>query len=169
MSSPTPKPERISVLFVCLGNICRSPLAEGVFRDLVDRARLSDGFRIDSAGTGSWHVGSPPDARSVQVAAQHGLTLDCSARRVTPADFREFDHIVAMDRSNLRDLKRMAAEQGSHSRVVLLREFDPRGGGDVPDPYYGGANGFERVFRMIDRSCRALLEDLLPHGQAPPS
>ncbi len=160
MSPANPKRERTSVLFVCLGNICRSPLAEGIFVGLVKDAGLEEVFTIDSAGTGSWHVGSPPDARSVQVAAQHGLTLECAARQVSPSDFQDFDHIVAMDRSNLRDLEGMAQLDGSKAELSLLRSRDPMGGFDVPDPYYGGANGFERVYRMIERCCQELLLDL---------
>lgn len=160
MVSSTPTAERTSVLFVCLGNICRSPLAEGIFRELVARAGESDRFRIDSAGTGSWHVGSPPDARSVQVAAQHGLDLESTARQVAAEDFAGFDCIVAMDRDNLRELRRLGARHDTDARIFLLREHDPTGGLDVPDPYYGGSNGFERVYRMIERSCRGLLQEL---------
>ena len=154
-------PTRISILFVCLGNICRSPLAEGVFRSLVEEAGQSDRFEIDSAGTGAWHVGEPPDARAAMVANQHGVTLECRARQVTPEDFDRFDFVVAMDRENLRVLQRMAAESGSDAEVRLLREFDPDQAGDeVPDPYYGGASGFETVYDIVSRSCRALLRRL---------
>lgn len=160
MANKANVPEPTSVLFVCLGNICRSPLAEGVFRELVDREGLTDQFRVDSAGTGSWHVGSPPDTRSSQVAARHGITLESTARQVAPEDFTRFDHVVAMDRENLRDLERMGSRHESTARIFLLRNHDPNGGDDVPDPYYGGANGFEVVYRMIERSCKVLLAEL---------
>ena len=152
---------RTSVLFVCLGNICRSPLAEGVFRHLADEAGLSERFDIDSAGTGSWHVGERPDARAAMVAQQHGVDLECRARQLTEDDLRRFDYVIAMDRENLQNIRRMADAIGSEAEVALLREFDPEGGGDeVPDPYYGGASGFETVYEMVQRSCANLLERL---------
>jgi protein-tyrosine phosphatase len=150
------------VLFVCLGNICRSPLAEGVFRHLVHEQGLDESFLIDSAGTGAWHVGEPADRRSAAVAARHGIDLDGSARKVRPDDFENFDLVVAMDRQNLDDLERLAAAHGTEARIHLLREFDPEGGGDeVPDPYYGGPNGFDTVYDMVHRSCVTLLEVLV--------
>lgn len=148
------------VLFVCLGNICRSPLAEGVFRHLVAEEGLEDAVEIDSAGTGGWHVGEAPDPRSQEVAARHGVSLDGqSARRVDDEDFMAFDWIVAMDEDNERDLLRRRPD-GARARVVRLRDFDPDGPGDVPDPYYGGPQGFEVVFRMVERSGRALLDEI---------
>jgi protein-tyrosine phosphatase len=152
-----------AVLFVCLGNICRSPLAEGVFRHRVDEAGRADDFLIDSAGTGGWHVGDPPDPRSTAVAASRGVSLAGQrARRVKLEDFDRFDWIVAMDRANLRDLERLRDQAGgSDAQLVLLRDFDPEpGDGEVPDPYYGGPDGFDRVFDLVDRSTRALLEHL---------
>lgn len=155
-------PHPISVLFVCLGNICRSPLAEGVFRHLARQAGLEDQFVIDSAGTGSWHVGEPPDGRSVGVAAANGVAVDGRARQVRRDDVARFDVIVAMDRDNLRELRRLTDGRG-HSHIHLLREFDPEGTGDeVPDPYFGGEDGFETVYRMVHRSCAALLRELSP-------
>lgn len=155
-SSPT------SVLFVCLGNICRSPLAEGVFRDLVQARGVEHRFEIDSAGTGAWHAGEPPDRRSIAVAAAHGIHLEGTARKVTPRDMKHYDLIVAMDGENLRDLEHMAdGVAGQAARLSLLRDFDPEGGDkDVPDPYYGGPGGFEEVYDMVHRSCEALLDDL---------
>lgn len=152
---------RTSVLFVCLGNICRSPLAEGVFVHLVAEAGLTDRFEIDSAGTGAWHVGEAADARASMVASQHGVELVSSARQITDADVLRFDYLIAMDRENLRNIQRMADAAGSDAQVHLLREFDPNGNGDgdeVPDPYYGGASGFETVYEMVNRSCQGLLE-----------
>jgi protein-tyrosine phosphatase len=150
----------LSVLFVCLGNICRSPLAEGVFLHLVREEGLEDRFRVDSAGTGAWHVGERPDARSVAVARAHGVDLPGCARQVRPDDFDRFDVIVAMDRENLADLQGLSAN-GARARLHLLRAFDPEGGdGEVPDPYFGGEDGFETVYRMVHRSCVRLLEEL---------
>jgi protein-tyrosine phosphatase len=166
MNASGPDRAPVSVLFVCLGNICRSPLAEGVFRHRVEQADLAAWFRIDSAGTGGWHVGDPPDPRSAAVAASRGVSLEGQrARRVAPEDFDRFDWIVAMDRSNLRDLARIrdGARATAAAELVLLRDFDPEpGDGEVPDPYYGGPDGFDRVFDLVDRSTAALLAHLDP-------
>jgi protein-tyrosine phosphatase len=148
------------VLFVCLGNICRSPLAEGVMRHLVEERGLQDKIEIDSAGTGAWHVGEAPDARSIEIAARNGVSLSGqSARKFCPADFRDFTRVVAMDTSNFRDL-RAVAPSGAVADLRLLRDFDPEGSGDVPDPYYGGGDGFANVYSMVERSCRALLDEI---------
>jgi len=153
----------IKVLFVCLGNICRSPLAENVFRHLVEDAGLSADFEIDSAGTGSWHVGEPPDARAAGVALRNGIEVRGRARQVTADDLLHFDYVLAMDRDNLRTLKHMAPSGGATARIELLREYDPDMDGDeVPDPYYGGASGFDTVFGIVMRSCRSLLSTLDP-------
>jgi len=151
----------VSVLFVCLGNICRSPLAEGVFQALAAEAGMKDLCRVDSAGTGAYHVGEAPDPRSVAVAHEHGIALEGLARQVTPHDLERFDWIVAMDASNRRSLQALPGP-GSPPRIVLLRDFDPESpGADVPDPYYGGGDGFERVFEIVNRSCRSLLQEIL--------
>jgi protein-tyrosine phosphatase len=132
-----------------------------VFRHLARERALDGRFEIDSAGTGAWHVGEPPDARSAAVAAANGIRLDGTARKVTRDDLERFDVIVAMDRDNLRDLQRLADGSASPVRLLLLRDFDPEGEGeDVPDPYYGGSGGFETVYHMVRRSCEGLLEDL---------
>jgi protein-tyrosine phosphatase len=151
------------VLFVCMGNICRSPTAEGVMRRLVDAAGLSDRIELDSAGTGGWHVGAAPDPRSVAAAAGRGIAIDGAARKVRVADFADFDLIVALDRDNAQDLRRLAPDAEAAAKVRLLREFDPASRGadlDVPDPYYGGDDGFGRVLDLVDAACRGLLEDL---------
>jgi protein-tyrosine phosphatase len=161
--------KEISVLFVCLGNICRSPLAEGVFRHVLDQAKLSDRFRVDSAGTGSWHVGESPDHRAIRSAATHGVTLSGHARQIQPEDFRRFDYIVAMDQSNLAHLEQYRESVGGEAALYLLREFDPEGGpgAEVPDPYYGGPDGFEEVYEMVERSGLQLLDHILgEHGSA---
>ena len=157
--APTPT----SVLFVCLGNICRSPLAEGIFYHLVESRGVGDRFRVDSAGTGAYHAGERPDSRSIAVASDHGIRLSGVARQVAPDDMVRFDVIVAMDRSNRRSLERMRGH-GAHSgnaEIVMMRDFDPEPGGpDVPDPYYGGPDGFERVYGILERCCGRLLDAL---------
>ena len=153
----------VSVLFVCLGNICRSPLGEGVLAHRLEDEDLSDRVRVDSAGTGAWHLGDPPDPRSMEVAVRHGIALRGRARRVSVEDFNEFDYIFAMDRSNLRDLRYLESEGDGGALLTLFREFDPHQDGDldVPDPYYGGPDGFDLMFDMIDRTCAAFVEHLL--------
>ena len=161
-------PVPLGVLFVCLGNICRSPTAEAVMRELVRGAGMEDSIEVDSAGTGAWHVGHSPDPRAAAAARGRGIVLSGEARAVAPSDFEDFDLILAMDRAHLRDLLAMAPE-GVRGRVRLLREFDPAApatpaGGDldVPDPYHGGARGFEEVLDMVQASCAGLLEEIRP-------
>ena len=152
--------EKTSVLFVCMGNICRSPTAEGVFRHHANEAGLSDRVFIDSAGTHAYHVGEPPDRRAVAAAERRGVSLqDLQARRVSDEDFDRFDYIIAMDEDNVARLQ----EQGSpehHSKVRLFLEFSSSGEQEVPDPYYGGAAGFERVLDLVEDASRGLLETL---------
>ena len=154
-----------SVLFVCLGNICRSPTAEGVFRHYVEAEGLAEHFFIDSAGTGSWHIGHAPDARMTRAAAKAGYRLAGAARKVVASDFERFQHILAMDQENLRDLK-AAVPSDAHARVRLFRDYDPSGSGrDVPDPYYGGDEGFREVVTIVERTAAALLEALRPDSK----
>jgi protein-tyrosine phosphatase len=145
------------VLFVCLGNICRSPTAEATMRRLVAEAGLEGDVEVDSAGTGSWHLGEPPDERAAQAAARRGIELDGAARAVAPRDFDANDILVAMDRSNRDDLLALAPSDEGRAKVRLLLTEPER---DVPDPYYGGADGFDRVLDVVDEGCRALLEEL---------
>ena len=154
------KPTRI--LFVCLGNIVRSPFAENMFEHLAQQAGKGDAYEVDSAGTGAWHIGESPDSRMRQVAAQRGFRYDGAARQVRREDFTDFDWIIAMDHSNRSNLLRLARSDEEASKVHLMREFDPEGSGDdaVPDPYYGGIQGFELVYDIVERSCRGLLEAL---------
>jgi len=149
----------VQVLFVCLGNICRSPMAEGLFIHHVREAGLEDQFNIDSAGTGGWHTGEPADSRMRQVAGNHGIKLPSVSRKVQASDFEQFDYILAMDQRNFEDLKSMQADLGDTSaRVIKMRQFDPVArDADVPDPYYGGDQGFEDVYQMLDRSTQELL------------
>ncbi len=147
-----------SVLFVCLGNICRSPLAEGVFRHLVSEEREGDDYLIDSAGTGGWHVGEAADPRSRSVARAHGLELTSRARKLVPEDLERFDWVIAMDRQNLRDIKAVATTVDAPAQIHLMRDFEEGGAGkDVPDPYYGGPEGFERMYELIHEACLGLL------------
>jgi protein-tyrosine phosphatase len=154
--------ERIGVLFVCLGNICRSPLAEGVFRQIVEEAGLADRFHIDSAGTTAYHAGDPPDARTVAVAARRGLALEHVARQVTAEDLDRFHYVVVMDAANLSKVEALAARVRGRAEVHMMRAFDPEAGGEleVPDPYWGGANGFEEVHDMAERAGHGLLEHI---------
>ena len=156
----TSKPTRI--LFVCLGNICRSPLAEAVFRQQVRKRGVEERFQIDSAGTSDYHVGHPPDERSAGVARGRGIEVTGSARQITADDLRRFDYVIAMDAENLRQIQRLKDATGGAARIHRLREWDPEPeGGDVPDPYYGGPRGFENVHDLVERSCAALLDHLL--------
>jgi protein-tyrosine phosphatase len=159
------------VLFVCLGNICRSPTAEGVMRSLVREAGLQGSLELDSAGTGSWHVGSPPDARAVAAAHARGIALDGYARQVCQDDFDEFDLVLAMDRSNLRELRQLARSEEERAKIRLLREFDPASAGDedpeVPDPYYGAPGGFDEVLDLLLAACMGLLERISAGGTQP--
>ena len=157
----------VRILFVCLGNICRSPTAEATMRALVADAGLEGEIEVDSAGTGAWHIGDTPDERAAQAAGARGLALTGTARKVTEQDFSDFDFLVAMDRSNLGVLWELAPSEAARSKARLLREFEPghegdaRGRGlDVPDPYYGGDRGFEEVLDIVDAGCRGLLEQI---------
>jgi protein-tyrosine phosphatase len=152
----------VKILFVCLGNICRSPTAEGVMTQLVAEAGLQASIELDSAGTGSWHVGEPPDARATEAARGRGIALESVARQVRMEDFEHFDLILAMDRSNERALQQLAPDASSREKVRLLREFDPASAGledlDVPDPYYDSQRGFDIVLDQVQDACAGLLE-----------
>lgn len=151
------------ILFVCMGNICRSPLAEGVFVHLAQQAGRADEFEVDSCGTGGWHAGQLADPRSRAVAQAHGLNLTHRARQFQKSDIQNFDLILVMDGENQRDLASFTnVKPEQAAKVKLLREFDPQANGDleVPDPYYGGPEGFETMYQMVERSARKLLESL---------
>jgi protein-tyrosine phosphatase len=151
----------VKILFVCLGNICRSPTAEGVLRVLAAREAPELPLEVDSAGTAGYHVGEPPDPRMRHAAARRGYDLSgLRARVVEPRDFERFDLILAMDQENLRVLKRRAPAH-AHERLRLFLEFAPESGtAEVPDPYYGGAKGFEEVLDLVESATRGLLAHL---------
>lgn len=152
---------KVSVLFVCMGNICRSPTAQGVFARLIEDAQLAHRVHIESAGTHAYHVGNPPDERATQAAARRGIDLTPQrARRVEAVDFERFDYVLAMDRSNQEDLLAICPKP-HQAKVRLFLEFAERPStADVPDPYYGGAQGFERVLDLVEEAAQGLLQDI---------
>lgn len=153
----------MKILLVCLGNICRSPAAEAALRSALAGAGLDGRVEVDSAGTGDWHVGEPPDRRMVEAARRAGLRLEGRARKVTPDDLADFDLVLAMDRDNLRTLQALAPGAEARGRIRLFREFEPGADGeDVPDPYYGGRAGFERVLEIV----AAAAEGIVGHVRA---
>lgn len=157
------------ICFVCAGNICRSPLAAGIFRHLAAQAGLSQRLHVESFGIGPWHVGEAPDRRAQQVARRHGVELTGSAQQFKTRDFERFDQVWALDTEVADFLRQMAPGEAARQKVRLLRELDPQRPAhatrsenplDVPDPYYGGPEGFEDVYRIIERSSQALLATL---------
>ena len=166
---PTPDPIRIQ--FVCLGNICRSPLAEAVFRAQVQQAGLENHFEIESSGTGKWHVGQQADQRMRKTAQKHGLSLeDHTASQFAAEDLAGYDHIFVMDKDNLNDVLYLDEEDRYNGKVRLFREFDPEPGDfQVPDPYYGGGDGFEKVYNIVERTASILLDRLVDEYDLEPS
>jgi protein-tyrosine phosphatase len=152
-----------------MGNICRSPTAEGVMRHLVAERGLTARFVIESAGTGDWHVGERADPRSRVAAEGRGYRLDRRAQHFTAAFFGRFDYVLAADRDNLAHLARIAPDDDSRAKIHLLRDFDPASakGSDVPDPYYGQSASFEQVLDVCERACRGLLVHLIPELESP--
>lgn len=149
--------EPMRLLFVCLGNICRSPMAEGAFRARLEQAGLSHAARHDSAGTGNWHVGDPADERSIACAARHGVDIgDLRARQVRPRDFEDFDLLLCADHANLRDVRALAPP-ALRGKCRLLADVAGEGELEIPDPYTGGARDFDAVWRMVDRMAEALV------------
>lgn len=157
----------IKVLFVCLGNICRSPLAEGIFRQKTIDQGVNHLFYVDSAGTASYHIGALPDKRSMEVAAKNGFELTHKARAFSETDFNKFHYIVAMDKNNLNNIKRLMPEE-TQSKVLLMRHFDITAkDGEVPDPYYGDMKDFEHVYDILNRSCDVMLGHLMDELNQP--
>lgn len=158
----------VRVLFVCLGNICRSPTAEGVFRTLIAREGLADRVSIDSAGTAAWHIGKPPDDRAQREALRRGIDISgLRARQARSSDFDRFDYVVAMDRQNYRDLK-ILCPPGREDRLHLFLDFAPHlSQADVPDPYYGGSQGFQLVYDMVSEAAEGLMTHILARWENP--
>lgn len=140
----------LNVLFVCLGNICRSPLAEAVFNHKVKQADLDGKITADSAGTGDYHIGCDPDERSINVALKYEIPISHKGRQFHYMDGKNFDYILAMDEANYRNIIHELGDK--HQGLYLMRDFDPEGKGDVPDPYWSDGDGFEQVYRILDRS-----------------
>ena len=149
----------LRLCFVCLGNICRSPIGEGVMRHLIERASLADQIEVDSAGTAGYHQGALPDARARAAGRRCGIEVAGRARQFKQADFERFDYVLAMDRSNFEDLEELAASDAARKKLKLLRSFDPASlaGASVPDPYYGGDEDFDDVVRICLAACTPLL------------
>ncbi|MEX0904174.1 MAG: low molecular weight protein-tyrosine-phosphatase [Balneolaceae bacterium] len=155
------KDNPFKICFVCLGNICRSPTAEGIFQHLVNERGLQSWFYVESAGTSAYHIGELANSKSRQVAGRHGIELLSRARRFEPEDIEEFDLILAMDHENLENIKSFDRNGQYNHKVGLMREYDPLPEDKaVPDPYYGGMDGFQNVFEVLKRSCEALLDEL---------
>jgi protein-tyrosine phosphatase len=152
----------VRICFVCLGNICRSPTAEGVMRLALTRAGLADRVTIESAGTGGWHVGELPDPRTRAAAARRGIELDHLGRQFRRDDFALFDLVLAMDAANHRALVSIAPDDAARAKVRLFRSYDPDApeGAEVPDPYYGGGDGFEQVLDICEAACAGLIAEL---------
>lgn len=158
------KENPFKICFVCLGNICRSPTAEGIFQHLVNERGLQAYFEVDSAGTSAYHVGESANSKSQRTAEKYGITLNSTARQFDTFDLEHYDLVLAMDRENLENIKRMNSRGGNTAQIGMLRDFDPEpGNGEVPDPYFGGREGFENVFRIVRRSCEVILDELEKH------
>lgn len=158
------KKSPFKICFVCLGNICRSPTAEGIFQHLVNERKLEPWFYIESAGTSAYHIGERANSKSRQVASQHGIQLLSRARRFEPRDLDEFDLILAMDHENYDNISSFDPNGTYSNKIRLMRDFDPYPEDKaVPDPYFGGMNGFQNVFDVLKRSCETLLDELEEH------
>jgi protein-tyrosine phosphatase len=160
---PITKEDPFRICFVCLGNICRSPTAEGVFQHVIDKAGLAEYFEIDSSGTSAYHVGEPANSKSQQIANQNGVKLHSRSRQFKYSDLEYFDLLLAMDQSNLENIFQADKKDQYTDKIALMRTFDPEANSmEVPDPYYGGLRGFHDVFDIIKRSSEELLDRLKP-------
>lgn len=150
----------MKVLFVCLGNICRSPLAEAIFKHKLNGSPLKGRIEADSCGTAGYHIGELPDHRTRANAKKNGVPMDHRGRQLVPSDLEDFDYILAMDKSNLQNIMRLENADRFHHKIHLMRSFDPEPGEEVPDPYYGGEEGFQQVFEILDRSITHFINDI---------
>lgn len=165
VNDPITRENHYKICFVCLGNICRSPTAEGIFQHLINKRDLENHFEVDSAGTSAYHIGESANSKSQRTAQKHGITLHSKARQFGASDLDYYDLILSMDNENMKNVRQMAAGNHEH-KIGLMRDFDPNpGDGEVPDPYYGGPEGFENVFQIVKRSCENLLDELEKHVQ----
>jgi len=149
----------MKILFVCLGNICRSPLAEAIFNEKIKSKGLQNEFRSDSCGTANYEIGNWPDPRTIRSANKNNVPINHIARQLTRADLQKFDLILAMDKNNLKGVLNLASDE-EQSKIKLMRSYDPQGEGDVPDPYYGNEKDFDEVFAILNRSIEKLIDEL---------
>jgi protein-tyrosine phosphatase len=150
----------MKILFVCLGNICRSPLAAAIFNHKVKEQELDQVLFSDSCGTGNYHLGGAADDRSIAIARKNGVEILHVVRQIAAQDLTEFDYIIAMDKNNLANIRRLPSDTENYDKVKLMREYDPQGSGDVPDPYYGTEKDFKEVYDMLDRSMDLFIAEL---------
>ena len=153
--------KKVNVLFVCLGNICRSPLAEAIFKHKIKEKGLDDLIVSDSCGTSNYHIGSQPDPRTIANATKNGIVINHCGRQFSEDDFEKFDFILAMDNSNYRNILNLPGSERFRDKVSLMREFDPLEKGEVPDPYFGGEEGFQHVFEILNRTLENFINYLI--------
>ncbi len=151
------------IMLVCLGNICRSPLAKAIFLEILNKNHQTRNFFVDASGTSAYHIGEEPDPRMSETAARHGIKMNHRGKQLTYQDLQDFDLIFAMDKQNYQDIQTLSPNNPLLRKVYLFRKFDPQAqpGESVPDPYYGGSQGFENVFQIVSRSCQNIFEKLL--------